>query len=258
MCRQMTHSKQMNEFQAAPANLAGGKPAGDEDFILARRLRTALAWAAPVGSVLLDFGCGSGAQALLFAEHFHTILGADVSEGYLREFHRKAVARGLTGHFQGLYYDGFRLPLASASVDYAISFEVLEHVESETEALTELHRVLKPGSPLVMSVPNRWWIFETHGASLPLLPWNRVPFFSWLPKKIHDRYARARIYRRREIVDKLQNHGFEVTQSAYVTAPMDVLNWRPLRDALRSTIFREDVTRIPFLATAVIVCARKV
>jgi ubiquinone/menaquinone biosynthesis C-methylase UbiE len=247
----------MNVRAETPTNLAGGKPAADEDFILARRFRLALAFAPPSGTVLLDFGCGTGAQTVLFADYFDLLLGADVSEDYLKAFKERAGSKGLVGRLQGLQYDGFRLPLADQSVDYAISFEVLEHVENESEALRELHRVMKPGASLVMSVPNRWWIFETHGASLPLLPWNRVPLFSWLPKKIHDRYARARIYRRREIVSKLQSHDFEIERSAYITAPMDVLKWRALRDALRATVFSGDVTRIPFLATAVIVIARR-
>ena len=34
----------------------------------------------------------------------------------------------------------------------------------------ECLRVLKPGGRFIISVPNKWWIFETHGADLPLLP----------------------------------------------------------------------------------------
>jgi hypothetical protein len=110
---------------------------------------------------------------------------------------------------------------------------------------------------LALSVPNRWWIFETHGAELPYLRWNRVPFFSWLPKRIHDRYARARIYRRREIVRLLRDHGFEIETSLYMTAPMDVVRLGPLRRLLRATVFRPDRTRLPWLATAVLVIARR-
>ncbi len=242
----------------SPTHLAGGKPAESADFILVRRYRLAHDWAPPAGRVLLDFGSGTGAQTFLFSDDFEIGYGADVSESYLREFSRRAAELGIAHRYQALLYDGSRLSLSDASVDQAISFEVLEHVEDEAVALSELHRVLKPGGRLVMSVPNRWWIFETHGAKLPVLPWNRVPFFSWLPKSIHDRYARARIYRKREIVGKLEDAGFVVERSGYITAPMDVVRWETLRNVLRSTFFKADLTRIPFLGTAVLVSARKV
>ena len=69
-----------------------------------------------------------------------------------------------------------------------------------------------------------------------------MPLFSWLPKRLHDRWARARIYRRREITALLERSGFEVLEARYLTAPMDVVGWAPLRDALRATLFRGDTT----------------
>jgi SAM-dependent methyltransferase len=152
--------------------------------------------------------------------------------------------------------DGGTIPLPDDAVDCLFSFEVLEHVADEAAILAEWHRVLRSGGTAMISVPNRWWIFETHGASLPWLPWNRVPFFSWLPKKLHDRYARARIYRRREIVSKLEQRGFVVLSARWITAPMDVVPWEGLRRLLRRTIFRADATSIPFLSTSILVIAK--
>jgi len=202
---------------------------------------------------MLDFGCGNGAQSFSFAADFDRIVGVDLTLSSLQQL---MSWRGEAPIYPVLY-EGGPLPIADASVDRVTSFEVLEHVRDERQALAEMHRVLRPGGQLVISVPNRWWIFETHGADLPMLPWNRVPFFSWLPKSIHDRYARARIYRRREILALLQATGFTISDSVYVTAPMDVLPWQPLRTLLRSTIFAPDTTALPFLATAVLVVAKK-
>jgi SAM-dependent methyltransferase len=242
---------------AAPANLSLGKPADAGDFILERRYRLVTRHAPSLGGVLLDFGCANGAQTLRFAGDFDRIIGTDVEPSSLAGFSREVAARGLTGRIEPLHYDGERLPLAAATVDAVVSFEVLEHVRDEKAALSEIHRVLRPGGWVAMTVPNRWWVFETHGARLPLLPWNRVPFFSWLPKAVHDRWARARIYRRREIVGLLRCAGFTVGHTGYVTAPLDVLKWRGARDFLRHTGFRSDLTRLPFKATAILVIARK-
>ncbi len=149
------------------------------------------------------------------------------------------------------------MPIKSESVDIVSSYDVLEHVVSESQALQEMHRVLKPGAELVMTVPNKGWIFETHGARLPFLPWNRVPFFSWLPRGLHDRFANARIYKKRDVIRLLSENSFRVLEVVYLTAPMDVVKNHKLKKFLRSSIFRNDTTKWAFLATSIFVHCRK-
>ena len=154
-------------------------------------------------------------------------------------------------------YDGTTLPFPDEWFDTALSFQVLEHVADEHRALSEISRVLRPGGDFVLTVPNKWWVFEMHGARLPLLPWNRVPFFSWLPKPIHSRFARARIYTVRDTVGLLRTHGFEIIETGYMTAPMDMVRWAPLQRVLRKAVFRDDRTGVPFIATEILVHCRK-
>lgn len=247
----------MSERDTAPTHIAEGKPADPGHFVLARRHRLCTPRLAGRSGVLLDFGCGNGAQTLTFAGTFERIVGLDVNESFLAEFRASAATHGATGEFVPLPYDGERIPLEDASVDHVVSFTVLEHVPDQVLALREIFRVLKPGGRLVISVPNKWWVFETHGANLPLLPWNRVPLVSWWPKALHDRWARARIYRAREIRGLVEEAGFAVDEVFRMTAPMDVVKWPPLRDALRATIFGSDRARLPFLATEIFVVADK-
>jgi SAM-dependent methyltransferase len=70
------------------------------------------------------------------------------------------------------------LPFPDGSFDYAFCIEVLEHVLNPYHTLSELHRVLRPGGALVLSVPNPYHVKE--------LIWNlfRVPdrqghLFGW-------------------------------------------------------------------------------
>jgi hypothetical protein len=55
----------------------------------------------------------------------------------------------------------------------------------------------------------------------------------------------------------LENSGFEVLEMHYVTAPMDVIQWKPLQRFLRKFVFNSDTTRIPFKAVSIMVFARK-
>ena len=208
------------------------------------------------GDRLLDVGCGNGAQTVQLLDRFRQVVGLDVVREHLETFHR-ALA-GFDGtNCSTVLYDGTRMPFHDGEFDAVLSIETLEHVRSEQQLLSEIRRVLRPEGMLVLSVPNKWWIFETHGANLPLLPWNRVPFFSWLPPAIHGRFARARIYTHRGTLRLLAAAGFQVLASRYLTAPMDVIRNRALAGTLRATIFRGPGTRIPFLSTSIFVVARK-
>jgi ubiquinone/menaquinone biosynthesis C-methylase UbiE len=238
-------------------HLKSGIPASTGQLILERRSRLVRPLFPEHGGHLVDFGCGNGAQAFFFVADFDRLTGVDISEAFLEDFRREIAARGQIGCMEAVATGGGPIPLPDASVDVVTSFTVLEHVPDQQAALAEMHRILRPGGRLIISVPNRWWIFETHGADLPLLPWNRVPLVSWWPKKLHDRWARARIYRRREIEEILVQAGFAIETSFRMTAPMDMIPWAPLRRLVRSVLFRPDRAPTPFQATEIIVAATR-
>jgi SAM-dependent methyltransferase len=231
---------------------ARGRPAVEGQEILRRRARMTASLVRLRGKTVLDFGCGNGAQTLELVSRGCSIIALDIDHSDLALL----AARG-AGAVLPVLYDGAHLPLGDASVDAAVSFEVLEHVPDDAAALDELCRVLKPGGDLVLTVPNKWWIFETHGARLPLLKWNRVPMLSWLPAPLHRRVAYARIYRKEQIAHLAGAHGFAVLRSAYVTAPLDVLGESRAKELLRIWPFGTDATRCPLFATAILLHCRK-
>lgn len=238
------------------APVALGKPASYGDFVLGRRAALIDAMGPFRGGRLLDVGCGNGAQTVRFLDRFDAVVGLDVVPQHLAEFER--VLAGMSGaNCRTVLYDGDRMPFDDANFDTILSIETLEHVADESRTLAEMHRVLRPGGTLVVSVPHKWWIFETHGARLPLLRWNRVPFFSWLPHPIHARFAKARIYTRSDITARVRASGFEVQAACYLTAPMDAVGSERLARLLRRTLFRGAATRWPVLSTSVFVRARR-
>ncbi len=143
------------------------------------------------------------------------------------------------------------IPLRGGCCDLAVSFEVLEHTHDDVTVLKEMARVVKPGGGIFFSVPNKWWWFESHGAVVPgfdFIPWNRVPFVSWLPQRLHDKIAQARIYTMRRALKLVYDANLKPLHWGYITAPLDVLPNSLLRKFLKKTIFHSDITKIPFLA----------
>jgi 2-polyprenyl-3-methyl-5-hydroxy-6-metoxy-1,4-benzoquinol methylase len=232
-----------------------GKPADDEDKIISRRINVLARYPEFFNRSLdcIEVGCGGGATITRVANRFSKSLGIDIFD-YSKQFEdHKQKNAAVNCEFKQIDLEKEKL---NAQFDRLISFEVIEHLRHE-DSIAAYYDVLKEGGLAAITVPNKWWIFETHGARLPLLPWNRVPFFSWLPKAIHERYANARIYTTNRIVKLMEKHGFTVIDYCYITAPMDVLNEGALKTFLVKNIFKGDSTAIPFLSTSIFVLAQK-
>jgi glycosyltransferase involved in cell wall biosynthesis/ubiquinone/menaquinone biosynthesis C-methylase UbiE len=108
------------------------------------------------GDRVLDAGCGMGFYLMAMARLRRlNLVGLDEWWERLVWARTEAVPAGL------LSGDLYRLPFAGASFEAALLSEVLEHVDDEQAALSELHRVLKPGGVLAISVPHAhfpfWW-----------------------------------------------------------------------------------------------------
>jgi ubiquinone/menaquinone biosynthesis C-methylase UbiE len=233
-----------------------GKPADYGQEIVKRRARITASNVSLSGKLVLDFGSGNGAQTIELLEHGCKVVACDIDQNDLNTLTEYLKNNSITSASTVLY-GGMNLPFSNNYFDVVVSYAVLEHVPDESTSLQEIHRVLKPDGELVISVPNKWWIFETHGARLPLLPWNRVPFFSWLPRAIHGRFARARIYRKGDLAKLLETHGFKVLDTCQMMAPMDVVKSPGMQNMLRATIFRGDRSIFPFLSTEIFMHCRK-
>lgn len=233
-----------------------GRPADFEDRIIQRRLRLIHQINGFTGKdlTLLDIGCGNGASVINLSQHMKHCLGIDINNDHIAAFNSYKEKNNINNcEYRILDIENNAPP---DIFDRIISFEVIEHLNHEDE-LEFYFKALKNKGLMAISVPNKWWIFETHGAKLPLLPWNRVPFFSWLPRKIHEKYANARIYTKKRIVKLLEKHGFSILSISYITAPMDVLPNGKLKDFVINHLFNTDTTKTPFKATSIFVVAKK-
>lgn len=114
------------------------------------RYHFAARWAA--GRKVLDAACGEGYGSALLARSAARVTGIDVSEPAV-EHARRTYAD--VANLEFVRASCSALPLADASVELAVSFETLEHIEPQREFLDELARVLTPAGVLVLSCPNK-------------------------------------------------------------------------------------------------------
>lgn len=104
------------------------------------------------GLLLVDYGCGNGERyGRDMARRGVEYRGFDVSQAALDH------ARSLGLQVSRIADDG-TIPLGGSLADFAICFEVLEHLMEPDRALAEIRRILKPGATAVVSVPNAAFI----------------------------------------------------------------------------------------------------
>jgi ubiquinone/menaquinone biosynthesis C-methylase UbiE len=106
----------------------------------------------PDGGELIDVPCGFGRHSIPLAEAGYRVTGVDRSQTLLDEARR----RGSRPEFVRADYR--ELPFADANFDAAIClFTSLGYLgdEEDTRALTEIHRVLRPGGRLVIETMHR-------------------------------------------------------------------------------------------------------
>lgn len=165
-------------------------------FVARRRLVRALinkyVPAASSGtSSYLDLGCGTGIVLDEIGRGFKRSLGVDISQRAL----------GLTsGRVSSplVCADAGRLPFADDSFDLISCLDVLEHVRSDLDCISECFRVCKPGGYMVFSVPALDFLWSEHDEAL-----HHLRRYSW-----------------RSLRAKLEAGGFHVVKATYSVSAM--------------------------------------
>jgi SAM-dependent methyltransferase len=180
-----------------------------------------MSWFSPyVHGRVLEYGAGSGtisqylhplAQSLTLIEpsaNLHTSLHAKFADD-------PSVQIGM------MTMEEHVCRLESATVDTAVLVNVLEHIEDDRMALSELSRVVTPGGYVL--------IF--------------VPALSFLMSRLDVQLGHFRRYHRAELQEKLKATGIEVVTCSYFDFP-GIVPWFVLNKLLGSTSFSPVLVRL--------------
>lgn len=116
---------------------------------------------------IIELGSGEGYGIQMLAPLTESYLAVDKFDtdisGHANVEFRKQLLPSLAG-------------IADNSFDFAVTFQVIEHIQDDKTFISEIHRVLKPGGKLFLTTPNRlmsitrnpWHIREYTGSELAL------------------------------------------------------------------------------------------
>lgn len=112
---------------------------------------------------VLDIASGEGYGSALLAQAAASVVGVDIDAAAVEH----AAARYPSANLRFAVGACTAIPMGDASVDVAVSFETLEHIDSHEAMMSELRRVLRPGGLLVISTPDRVEYSERTGLRNP-------------------------------------------------------------------------------------------
>jgi SAM-dependent methyltransferase len=156
------------------------------------------------GDRVLDCGCGLGWFLKVAGELYDCrLFGVDPDRARLGR-----AARELGDGSRLVVGSGNSLPFSAGAFDKIVLSEVLEHVADDASLLREVHRVLRPGGIVAVTVPNRHY---------PLL-WDPI---NWSLEHLGFPPVRRgmfggiwtdhlRLYGRQDLVDLVRAAGFAV------------------------------------------------
>ena len=149
---------------------------------------------------ILDAGCGTGRQ-MEELKKYGQVFGFDISDEALNFCQKRGLQNIVKADLNQ------PLPYPNESFDLITALDVLEHIENDQFALSELKRVLKIGGHLIISVPAH-----------PFL-------WSYWDKSIHHQ----RRYTKKELEEKLKKAGFNIIRLSYIHflifLPTIIIRW---------------------------------
>ena len=155
------------------------------------------------GDRVIDIGCGMGFYLMVMGKLRELWqVGFDTDMQRLRQAQlREVPAHLVSGKIENL-------PFAAESFDKVLLSEVLEHLAKDDEALAKIHRILRPGGILAISVPHAdypflWDPISRLRSLAGLRPLREGPLVGIWTNHV-------RLYHPDQLVGTLEKSGFEI------------------------------------------------
>ena len=164
------------------------------------KLKTLLDHLGHIKGSVIEVGCGGGGivKAIKRSRPDLEVYGVDISKNAI-EFAKK--------NSEGVNFiigDIDKLTFNQKSFDAVVVFDVLEHIQDDKRALTEIKRILKPKGILSLFVPLDGSPFTLQGIAKSL---------GFIPKKTYAGHVHQ--YSEKEVINLLKESGFLVKEKKY-------------------------------------------
>ncbi len=165
--------------------------------------------------LILDLGCAAGAEIQAFLNLGFRVVGIDYSSQMLR------FARQRYGTSDGVNLcraDAEALPFSSGSFDHVVCLGVFEYLSTYDLCLDEIHRVLRPGGRVIISVPSRVSLDRISHGFFRLVA---IPIWRAMKRMMGKRSSGQPLGRRWNLCNpwqfpkKLRDHGFTPEHHAF-------------------------------------------
>jgi SAM-dependent methyltransferase len=121
------------------------------------------------GKVVLDFGCGEGAEAVEMAQAgAEQVTGLDIQPALLEKARARAQKAGVADRCRFV-------TAADQPADVVTSFDAFEHFDQPEKMLLAMHGLLKPGGKLIASFGPTWY-HPLGGHLVSVFPWAHLIF----------------------------------------------------------------------------------
>jgi len=183
--------------------------------------------------ILMDLGCGSGDHLLeLNLPKDLTYMGIDYSK---KEIMKIRKLKNIFKKFHLIIADAQHLPFKSNSINVLISSDVLEHVDDDRKAFSEMQRIMRHNSKAYITVASSSYPIFYDPINYILEKSNRRPkkFGVW-------GWGHKRLYKKTDLNKILKTSGFENIEISFINHDISALAENYIGYILMNSVFKNN------------------